>query len=180
MGDGKVALILDVLGIAHRSNVVSKDRGKAMHEGAGRAKEGGGSTQNLLLLGTETNRRLAIPISQVARLEKIPMDSIEYTENQEVVQYRGEILPLVRLADVLGIPDGLQPVDGLLNVIVYIENEQSYGLVVNKIVDIVETSIAVKQPSQRNGLFGSAIIQEHVTDFVDLPAVIQQIAIYSN
>lgn len=177
MGDGKVALILDVLGIAHKANVVAKDRSRSMHETSKSTKENTGCTQTLLILSTGSERRLAIPISQVARLEKIPTDTIEYAENSEVVQYRGEILPLVRLADILGIEETLEPDDGLLNVIVYIEDNQSYGLVVHRIVDIVETAIELKQQSKRRGLLGSAIIQDFVTDYVDLPSIIKQIEV---
>jgi two-component system chemotaxis sensor kinase CheA len=175
MGDGKVALILDVLGIAHNANLITKDRSRSVQDSPGYAKETGCESQNLLLIATGTDRRLAIPISEVARLEKIPSDSIEYSENKEVVQYRGKILPMIRLADMLGICDDTPPEDGLLNVIVYNQDSQSYGLVVNRIVDIVETSIAIHKRSHRAGLLGSAIIEDCVTDFVNLPAIIDQL-----
>jgi two-component system chemotaxis sensor kinase CheA len=175
MGDGKVALILDVLGIAQKANLILKDRSRSVQESSGHVKEHGGESQNLLLLATCTNRRLAIPISEVARLEKIPVDTIEIAENREVVQYRGEILPMIRLATVLGITDETTPVDGLLNVIVYNQDAQSYGLIVNQIVDIIEISIEVQKQSHRRGFLGSAIIQDHVTDFVNLPAIIDQL-----
>jgi len=176
MGDGKVALILDVLGLAHNANLIMKDRSRSVQDSHGYAKETGVESQNLLLIATGTDRRLAIPISEVARLEKIPSDSIEYSENKEVVQYRGQILPMIRLADMLGICDDTPPEDGLLNVIVYNQDSQSYGLVVNRIVDIVETSIAIHKRSHRPGLLGSAIIEDCVTDFVNLPAMIDQLA----
>jgi two-component system chemotaxis sensor kinase CheA len=175
MGDGKVALILDVLGIAHNANLIMKDRSRSVQDSYGYSKESGGESQNLLLIATGTDRRLAIPISEVARLEKIPAASIEYSENKEVVQYRGEILPMIRLADMLGICDDTPPEDGLLNVIVYNQDSQSYGLVVNRIVDIVETSIAIHKRSHRAGLLGSAIIEDCVTDFVNLPAIIDRL-----
>lgn len=175
MGDGKVALILDVLGIAYAENLISKDRNRSTCDNSRTLKERGSGSQNLLLVATETNRRLAIPISQVARLEKIATDQIEHAENQEVVQYRGNILPLIRLADMLGLSDDTPLVDGQLNVIVYTQNFQSYGLVVNRIVDIVETSTELERKGSREGLLGSAIIQEHVTDFVNLPAIIAQL-----
>lgn len=176
MGDGRVALILDVLGIASAANLIAKDRNRSAHESTGPSQNANLGSQNLLLLATGTNRRLAIPISEVARLEKIPVEKIELSEDREVVQYRGEILPLIRLADVLGFDDAMQPVDGLVNVIVYTQDSKSYGLVINRIVDIVENSIELKKKSNGNGLLGSAIIQDHVTDFVNLPAIIAQLS----
>ena len=175
MGDGKVALILDVLGLAYASQVISKMRDGALADPNGRAKDANGEPQTLIILGTGNSRRLALPISQVARLEKIPKDSVEYADHQEVVQYRGKILPMIRLANFLGLESTDNPEDDLLNVVVYNENERSFGLVIDKIIDIVETSLQLNHPSAREGLIGSVVIHDRVTDLVDLPAVIRMI-----
>ncbi len=82
---------------------------------------------------------------------------------------------MIRLANVLGIDNQYDTPDGLLNVIVYIEDQRSFGLVVNQIVDIVEATVELSENSLRRGLLGSAIIQDHVTDLVDLPAIIEQL-----
>jgi two-component system chemotaxis sensor kinase CheA len=177
MGDGKVALILDVLGLAYASQVISKLRDGALAESNSRAKDSNGKQQTLLILGTGTSRRLALPISQVARLEKIPKNAVEFADNQEVVQYRGKILPLIRLASFLGLECEESVDDDLLNVVVYIENERSFGLVIDQIVDIVELYLQINHRSAREGLLGSAVIHERVTDLVDLPAIIRMIEI---
>ncbi len=175
MGDGKVALILDVLGLAYASQVISKLRDGALAESHSRAKESNGKQQTLLILGTGTSRRLALPISQVARLEKISKKAVEFADHQEVVQYRGKILPLIRLANFLGLECSESSEDELLNVVVYIENESSFGLVIDQIVDIVELNLQINHRSAREGLLGSAVIHERVTDLVDLPAIIRMI-----
>lgn len=175
MGDGKVALILDVLGLAYASQVISKMRDGALIDPSGRAKESDGEPQTLIILGTGTSRRLALPISQVARLEKISKASVEFADHQEVVQYRGKILPLIRLASFLGLESKETAEDELLNVVVYNENQRSFGLVIDKIIDIVETSLQLNHPSTREGLLGSVVIHDRVTDLVDLPAIIRMI-----
>lgn len=175
MGDGKVALILDVQGLAHVSQILSKDRNRMNLDCDSSSKESTNKSQTLLILGTGSNRRLALPISQVSRLEKIPITSLEFTDQQEVVQYRGTILPLIRLSTVFGIEDIPDPNQELLNVVVYNENDQCYGLVVDRVIDIVETHAEITHASKRKGLLGSAIIQKHVTDLVDLPAVFRTI-----
>jgi two-component system, chemotaxis family, sensor kinase CheA len=175
MGDGKVALILDVLGLAYASEVITKLRDGALAESNSRAKESNGKQQTLLILGTGTSRRLALPISQVARLEKIPKKEVEFADHQEVVQYRGKILPLIRLASFLSLECEESVDDDLLNVVVYIENERSFGLVIDQIVDIVELNLQINHRSAREGLLGSAVIHERVTDMVDLPAIIRMI-----
>jgi two-component system chemotaxis sensor kinase CheA len=174
MGDGKVALILDVLGLAYASQVISKLRDRSLVDAHSGAKDKNGEQQTLLILETGSQRRLALPISQVARLEKISKTALEYADHQEVVQYRGQILPLIRLARLLGLDSTGPSDDGLLNVVVYIENDRSFGLVIDQIIDIVEMHLQINHPATRDGLLGSAVIHDRVTDLVDLPAIIQK------
>src|SRR5262249_52987437 len=67
MGDGKVALILDVLGLAQRANVVAGVRERALSEKPAIAVEPTGDRQTLLLFATRDGGRMAIPLSLVAR-----------------------------------------------------------------------------------------------------------------
>ena len=174
MGDGRVALILDVLGLAHSAHVVSGVRDRTMAEANDRSTGNKAQLQALLVLGVGPNRRFALPIGQVTRLEKIASDTVEQADHQEVVQYRGEILPLIRLSDTLGVEStGHQR--NLMDVVVYTEEGRSVGLVVDQIVDIVETELVNTRPAQRAGLIQSAVIQGHVTDLLDLPAVIRMV-----
>ena len=101
MGDGRVALILDVLG--HRP--AFRGAGGMPRTGArGGGTEGASrdsSSERLLLFRAGSFDRLAVPLSLVARLEEFPQSSIEHAGGGEVVQYRNRILPLVSLAEVL-------------------------------------------------------------------------------
>ncbi len=88
------------------------------------------------------------------------------------MQYRGDILPLIRLSDTLGVPSNNCD-ECLLDVVVYTEQNRSVGLIVDRIIDIVETELTNVRPAQRAGLINSAVIDGHVTDLVDLPAVMR-------
>jgi two-component system chemotaxis sensor kinase CheA len=174
MGDGQVALILDVMGLAQSSNVIS-DVGKGakqeFHDSSQASKK---NQHTLLVAGIGATNRVAVELAQVTRLEKIELTSIEIADGREVVQYRGEILPLIRLSDVLGIPCSQNPDDPFLNVVVYNENERTVGIVVDRIIDIVEQSIEHSQDARANGRLLSAVIQGQVTDLIDLPAIMSQ------
>ena len=92
-------------------------------------------THSLLIVDLGDARRFALPTSMVSRLEKAPRSAIEFAGGREVIQYRGDILPLVRLIDVFGsTTDAPEPEE--LQVVVYAEQGNSYGLVVNRIVDV--------------------------------------------
>jgi two-component system chemotaxis sensor kinase CheA len=170
MGDGRVALILDVLGIAQRSGVISEVRDRVLAEHGAKPQERHDGREALLLLGIGEDIRLAVPLSLVARLEEIPATSVEKADQREVVQYRGQILPLIPLARLLGV--GYSSASDPLQVVVYTEQGRSVGLVVDRILDIVETTVNVGQRGRRAGVRGSAVIQDRVTDMLDVHSIL--------
>src|SRR5262249_53385027 len=101
MGDGKVALILDVLGLAQKANVVTSVRERALSEKPASAYGPADDRQTVLLFATRAGGRMAIPLSLVDRLEEFPRSALERVGPFEVVQYRNEILPLIQVSQVL-------------------------------------------------------------------------------
>ncbi|MGO8933699.1 MAG: chemotaxis protein CheW [Terracidiphilus sp.] len=172
MGDGRVALILDVLGIGQRSGVLAESREQA-RTAAEKKTQGGIEQQRLLLFRAGSFERLAVPLSLVARLEEFPRSSIEFAGGCQVVQYRNRILPLVPLCDVLesGAPDREEAADPV-QVIVFNDGDRSVGVVVDQILDVMEETVMVRQKSTRKGLLGSAVVGKRVTDLLDLNEVI--------
>jgi two-component system chemotaxis sensor kinase CheA len=175
MGDGRVALILDVIGLAQGASVVTELRERtSLLETTSQPKKVRDNRQTLLLFSVSEGGRMAIPLSMVARLEEFPLSSIEHSGGQQVVRYRGQILPLVHVADYL--PNNGDPqavVQDPLPVVVYTEQGRSIGLVVGRINDIVSETITVKRHSFGNGILGSVVIQGAVTDLLDVQAVIR-------
>ncbi|MGZ6316139.1 MAG: chemotaxis protein CheW [Anaerolineales bacterium] len=132
----------------------------------------------VLLFQYGESGRIAIDLGLVARLEEFPRDTVEIAGEREVVQYRGEIMPLVRVSDVLGQrPDAAAQKDQeSLHVVVYTHNGRSIGLVVDRILDIVEEAFVMQTQTGRKGLLGSAVIQKRVTDILDVPGLIASAA----
>ncbi len=112
---------------------------------------------------------MAIPLAVVSRLEEIAATDIERSGSQLVVQYRGKIMPLVDIAESLNL--GSAERGEKLQVIVYQEKGRNVGLLVDQILDIVEQAVVVDEAAKREGLLGSAVIQERVTDLVNVAAV---------
>lgn len=173
MGDGRVALILDVSGIAQLSGVVRESRDKSTAE-VQRADHSGNERQTFLLFRAGSFERLAVPLSLVARLEEISLSKIEHAGGRRVVQYRGRILPLASLAPILdpGAADAAGCQDPA-QVVVFSNGERSIGILVDQILDIVEDQVTVRQAAARHGLLGSAVVGKKVTDLLDLHAVIE-------
>jgi len=173
MGDGRVALILDVLGIGQRSGVFGESREQTRVADKQKAQSEI-EQQRLLLFRAGSFDRLAVPLSLVARLEEFPRSAIEHAGGGQVVQYRNRILPLVSLRAVLepGAPSQSQLADPV-QVVVFNDGDRSVGMVVDQILDVAEEAVTVRQKSNRKGLLGSAVVGKRVTDFLDLNEVIR-------
>jgi two-component system chemotaxis sensor kinase CheA len=191
MGDGKIALILDVLNLAQRSGVVgvvaegaTGERERSSAPAAQEAsKKGGDATampSSWLIFRSQDNGRMAMPTAIVARLEEFEKSTIHQLGDYEVVEYRGQILPLVYISQ--AIPDRRgsarnpsEEYESKLQVVVYTILGRSVGLVVERILDIVEESVKVERAGVRNGVHGSALIEGRVTELVDVQAVIRTV-----
>jgi two-component system chemotaxis sensor kinase CheA len=175
MGDGRVALILDVLGVAQRAAVVSAtSRERPTVDKSAHAKGEGEPKETLLLFRVGETARMAIPLSMVARLEEVGRSKVEQAAGREVVQYRGAILPLVDLGRELSLAPTLRDADAPLQVIVYSEQGRSVGFVVEQILDVVEETITVRHRAARPGVLGAVVVQGKVTDLLDVHGVIMR------
>jgi|FLOH01.1.fsa_nt_gi two-component system, chemotaxis family, sensor kinase CheA len=156
MGDGKLALILDVMGLAQKAQVIGGDR------------------QALLIFALEQDDRMAIPLSEVARLEQFKRSDMERSGEQDVVRYRGGIMPLIYLRNVLNM--GVAQEDSVKEVVqavVFTKNDRSVGMIVERIIDIVEEVITVKCETNRPGVLGTIVVQDRVTDLLDVENVVR-------
>ena len=168
MGDGRVALILDVQDLARQAGVCRDriDRGrsekKAIAHGTWEEK------QTLLLSTIRGGVTIAVPLSTVARLEELPVSQIDRSNGECVVMHRGRILPLIDLADLSTIPS-----DETVPVIVYADGERTIGLIVQRILDVVAETVSVERVGSRPDTVGAAIIQGKITDLIDLAAIVR-------
>jgi two-component system chemotaxis sensor kinase CheA len=178
MGNGRVVLILDVLGLALHAHVVSEIREEQAAGNSSPLQDEVAEKQALLLFSGPDDGRMAIPLSQVARLEEFPPSCVERIGNREVVQYRGEILPLVNISTLL--PERRlrtrhsQPkaeTDKKIHAIVYSKDGCSIGLVVDNILDTIEESLLNLRPASRTGALASVVIQGRITEILDLDVI---------
>ncbi len=191
MGDGHVALILDVLNIAQRAHLVGENRDRSLADQNALLSQNSKNLQALLLVRSRDNGLMAIPLSSVARLEEFALTSIENMSGQEVVQYRGKIMPLIRISEVL--PERREEIRHLeaykeetpsaaVHVVVYTPEDHGdgvrnamgvVGIVVEKILDIVHESLNLQKAGCRAGILGSMVIQDRVTEVLDLEKAVQ-------
>jgi len=165
LGDGQVALILDVAGLVRRAGLFAESTPPPLAAGPRPAAAASPDT-SWLLFRLSADRRAALPLSQVSRLEEIHAARVERAGDREVVQYRDRLMPLIRLST----PPPSQP--ETLQVIVHSAAGGAVGLVVDEILDVVEQPAALLPP-QPDGLAESVtVLAQRVTEIVDLAVLL--------
>jgi two-component system chemotaxis sensor kinase CheA len=188
MGDGKVALILDVLALARGARVVSEVRDRVVTDKQASVAERAADRQAVLLFGLPDGSRMAVALTLVARLEEFPRAALERAGARFVVQYRGEILPLIDVARSLrrrprNGANGAARRDGAsfeaggsgpVQVVVCAAGDGRHvGLVVDRILDVTEEAIVARSAAHRRGVLFTAVVQERVTEFLDVDALVR-------
>jgi len=182
MGDGKVALILDVMGVAHAANLMSQAAENRAITNADQNASRVNDKRTLLLFRLEDEERMAVPLSEVARLEEFERSEVEDAGEQLVVQYRGKIMPLINLAERLGDRRAKARMrrtkketeqTSKIQVVVYTHLGRNVGLLVDRILDVVDEVVILESTASRPGVLGTAIIKEKVTELLDVSFIVQ-------
>ncbi len=170
LGDGKVALILDLLGLADLAGLSAGSPAMKEVETQQAADElslRSVDAEALIVLSVGGGERVAIPLNEIDRLEEVPADTIERSDGRPVVQYRQALMPLVDLGQVIGLGGSVLGEHQRINVVVCLSGGRTVGLAVDQILDIVHSD-AVRPAGQP----GTVIIDGLVTDLVNPETVV--------
>jgi two-component system, chemotaxis family, sensor kinase CheA len=163
LGDGSVIMILDPNGIATKIGDTSMADDDDEAEAVASGKASNDNTALLIFRAGNTEPK-AVPLALVDRLEDFEVKNVEESNGQMVVQYRGRLMPLINVEGAVGVKEsGRQPV------LVFTDQDRSMGLIVDDIVDIVESNLSLELESPDVGFIGSAIVSEQATGVLDVP-----------
>lgn len=163
LGDGSVIMIIDPNGIAQLLSRTAQSGRDGTPELTERGQTAAEDVVSLLVFRAGSHQPKAVPLSLVTRLEEIDCRKIEISDGRHLVQYRGHLMPLLRLDTQSGLKqDGAQPI------LVFSDGGRSMGLVVDEIIDIVEERLNIEVASERPGVLGYAVIKGNATEIVDI------------
>ncbi|MCK5200483.1 MAG: chemotaxis protein CheW, partial [Spirochaetales bacterium] len=172
MGDGSVALILDITGIAKMlkmSAVTSTIQAQASEHVE--ESKSGEEKQSYLLFRNSPEEYCAMPLELVGRVEHIEPSQIEIIGGKRIMQYMGKGLPLVRLEDAA---ECVTLPDDDLAVIVFSGFGREIGLLAMRPVDFIEEEMLVDHKSLRQqGIMGSVIINDKTTMILDVHEIVE-------
>lgn len=174
LGDGSVALILDVTGLANTVHLSAKAKEDAsLAAGASDARIRSNDLQEFLLFKVNAAGKYSIPLNLVHRLEEFRSDQVEFSGAQRVIRYRGDILPIISLNAYLKFPTQTEESKNRLSVIVVRKSDKHYGIEVNDILDVCSVDANVDDSlKDRPGILGNIIMGEEVVVIVDILEVL--------
>jgi two-component system, chemotaxis family, sensor kinase CheA len=175
MGDGRIALILDIMGLAQKALVIRESQEQSTTEinDTDLASSDSANKETLLIFKFGKQGRSSIPLSAVARLEEFKCSDIERSGKNKVIQYRGEIIPLIYLEEFFDSSKEIGQKE-VIQAVIYTQQNKSVALVVDKILDIVEESITVKRTFSRKGILGTVVVQDKVTELIDMESIVRK------
>ncbi len=161
LGDGSVIMIIDPNGIAQAIGAGATQIPEPPADAE--PTQSDAKTVSLLVFRAGSAELKAVPLSLVTRLEEVDCRNIELSGGRHLVQYRGQLMPLVRLKDEFPLrTEGTQPL------LVFSDRGRSMGLAVDEIVDIVEDRLDIEVPGEAPGSLGCAVIRGQATEVVDV------------
>ncbi len=176
LGDGRVAMILDTIGIAKRAHIrfdqVADELARRTNDEPLAAIKAG-RRRSLVVFANTADERFAVPLGDLLRLERVDKAQLEWVGEQPFLKHRGRAIPLVHLEDLLPVGGDSSDSDEFFVLIPRLEGVEA-GIVAARIVDTLDSD-ALPDASQLHapGLLGSAIVEDRLTLFLDTGALLQ-------
>jgi two-component system chemotaxis sensor kinase CheA len=160
LGDGSVIMILDPNGVASATTqTVTDSHASDKDDLAAEEKE----RTTMLLFKAGGKAPKAVPLALVARLEELDVATIEHAAGRDVIQYRGQLMPLLKANDNFHYREkGTQPI------IVFADDDRNMGLAVDEIIDIVEEHVEVELTRNNPGIIGTSVIAGKASELLDV------------
>jgi two-component system, chemotaxis family, sensor kinase CheA len=163
LGDGSVIMIVEPNGIAQSIGNVAIERDITAADLNAERPDSDAGLESMLVFRAGSPQPRAVLLSLITRLEEVDVAKIESANGRSLVQYRGQLMPLIPVNDDVRLKTaGKQPL------LVFSDEGRSMALLVDEIVDIVEQKLDIELLSQRPGVLGSALIRGQATEVIDI------------
>jgi two-component system, chemotaxis family, sensor kinase CheA len=171
LGDGRVALILSVEGLARHADVCF-DLGEETSAGAALGLSRQQESQAVLLFRHGPSEQFAAPLALIRRVERVRMDQVERVGDREFLTVDGVPTALLRLDRVLPVSSGADLAEMFL--LLPKHTKRPMGLLLSEVIDSDELTIELhREACQVDGLLGSAVVRGQLTLFLDLPRLVE-------
>jgi two-component system, chemotaxis family, sensor kinase CheA len=160
LGDGSVVLVLDPSGLASALGLPKS--------GAPRLTPAPGikhrpSSTNFVVFRSDGPTLRALPVTAVARILQLGPAQLESADGECLIRDDGRRIPLI---DIEGRSFAGQSAR-LLTALVLERGDDSLGLIVDEIVDVVEEELNIEFPGSPCGVLGGAVLRGETIEILD-------------
>jgi len=172
MGDGTVALILDVNGIANHCGLVFTNFTDKKH--VLNKERTQSDTHRILLFKSGKNEQFAVPLLLMKRVEIISPKQIQEIGYREYISIEKRTIQVVRLENVLNVSSVTEL--HRMYLLIPKQSPQPIGFLASKLIDVVNMPLDLsKDDYMEDGLLGTALIGDIITLFIDIYKIIGKI-----
>jgi two-component system chemotaxis sensor kinase CheA len=175
LGDGSVALILDLLEIAKNLSVlIDKSTMEQLSISQVSTDISRTGKVPLLIFSNGADEQFAVPISLIERIEKFSTSRIQAIGQMEFTEHQGKSMRILRLEEYLNIQKPASRNSAEPSIIVIKDMEPLTCLFIHRIIDSKAVEIAIEKETLRSpGIAGSILIDHKITILLDIPGFIQ-------
>ncbi len=167
LGDGHVAMVLDTKGLSSRLEAVQAgNRSLQPTTAVGRRD----NRTSLLRFRAGKGALKAVPLALISRIECIEAGQAENCMGRTVVRFDRDLIPLV---DMDGFTSDLET-DGRL-ALIFTEADKRFGLLIDEIVDVIESEIRMSLKSDENLILGAAVLEGTSTELINVGNLVQTV-----
>lgn len=174
MGDGRIAMILDVGGLADSLGEGAGQSNRLRNTNTYAQRGGGVERQRMILFKVHPDEIFAMPLDLVTQVVKIQAWNIQQIGEQEKVELNGRVIPIIRLESKISVrplPSERQD----LFLIVPARIKRAVGILASQIVGTVLFDGDVDTNSgDPRGLLGLSFFNNQILSVLDVHALVQQ------
>jgi len=170
LGDGGVVLILDLRGILRAARLPPLARPDDEDDAAA---ERAAVTDSYLVCRTNSGRRIAVPLANVARLERFGAQELQPVGHRQVVRRGQDFTPVVDADSILGAaaaPAAPAAGGGTIHLVVLDDRRGGVGIAVQQILDVARAESPLQPGLAASGVVGTLAVGGLATEVLDLSA----------
>jgi two-component system chemotaxis sensor kinase CheA len=160
LGDGLVVLVLDPLGLASALGLPKSDAPRLTSSPGIRHRS---SSTNFVVFRSDGPTLRALPITAVARILQVGPAQIESADGECLIRDDGLAIPLI---DIEGRSFAGQSAR-LLTALLLERGDDSLGLIVDEIVDVIDEELNIEFPGSPCDVLGGAVLRGGTIEILD-------------
>jgi len=168
LGNAELALILDPGAIAVKAGVAITAREEVRAAGESEGRDADKPVEYLLV--EVTDRRAAVLLDDVLRIEQLPLSRIEYIGYRPAINFEGKLMPVEDSGELISAARSSIGDEAKIIIVVCREGNRHVGIAVSQVLDVAAGSDLFESGTQQRA-DGVTLLKERVTGVVALSAV---------